>query len=343
MRRLALATVMLLWASETAQAQETPAAEPPQPEGASATQLQASPLQPPTEQPRQDLGAAAADPDALTIRDPWEGFNRRMYAFNNVLDTYVLAPAAIAYAKATPRPLRRGISNALDNVSSPVVFANDIMQLKFKRAGVTLGRLIVNSTVGVGGFIDVGARLGLERHDEDFGQTLAVWGAPSGPYLYLPFLGPSSVRDGVGIPADIALDPLTWTQFGGFRVLRFSRVGLGALDARSEALRPLAEIKRTSPDPYVTIRTLYSLSRRSSIRDGRENVEELPEFGDPLEFEDEPGGAATEEPAPEVSQEPEEVAVLGPQTAWSPAPAPAFGLGEEIRIVVLRLDGSKQL
>lgn len=275
--------------------------------GAPLAQLAQQPLEPADlASPAQALGTESSD--EFVIKDPFEGFNRKMYAFNSVIDKYVIAPAAIAYARATPRRFRRGVSNALDNISTPVTFGNDVLQFKFKRAGVTLGRVILNSTIGIGGFFDVAAKIGLEKHQEDFGQTLATYGAPSGPYLFLPFFGPTSVRDAAAQPANIAMDPLTWTQFAGFRALRWSRVGLGALDARAEALRPLAEIRNTSPDPYVTIRTLYALSRRSAINDGEENHEDLPEFGDPLEFEEgDTLESPTDEPAaPEQPQDGED-------------------------------------
>jgi len=311
MRYLAAATVMLVCAGTVAEAQEGQgASEQPSPQDmalanelAQADSPQAGP--PDTEFDLEDAPPEqTAASDAIVINDPFEGFNRKMFAFNSVVDKYVLAPAAIAYAKATPRRLRRGISNALDNVSAPVTFGNDILQLKFKRAGVTLGRIVINSTIGIGGFFDVANKIGLEKHQEDFGQTIASYGAPSGPYLFLPFFGPSSVRDAFAQPVDIAMDPFSWTQFAGFRALRWSRVGVGALDARAEALRPLAEIRSTSPDPYVTIRTLYSLSRRSAIADGRQDMDALPEFGDPLEFDGEEDSAVAPDAYEAEPQEP---------------------------------------
>lgn len=257
--------------------------------------------------------------EAPPIKDPWEGFNRKMYAFNRVIDRYALAPAATAYVKVTPRPLRRGISNALSNVSSPVTIGNEVLQGRFKRAGVTIARLAVNSTVGIGGFIDVGSKIGLKRNQEDFGQTLGAWGAPSGPYLFLPFFGPSSVRDAFAQPVDVAMDPLTWTQFQGFRALRWSRVGVGALDARAGALRGLAELENMSPDPYVTIRTLYALSRRNAIANGAVAADDLPDFGDPMSdvpFEDTPPAEVPpSEAAPPIDHQDQEPGT-GPALAW---------------------------
>ena len=326
MRSLLFAIVLLGGLHEAAHAQiAPPASQPAGGEAGEAQQPASTPAPPQEEQEEAAIDPAAlgydeAEPqDAPVIKDPFERWNRGVFAFNSKLDRYFIAPLAIAYAKATPRPLRRGISNALANVSSPVSFANNVLQGKFRRAGVTLGRLILNSTAGVGGFIDVGAKIGLQPATEDFGQTIAVYGAPPGPYLFLPFLGPSTVRDALAQPVDILFDPLNWTEFMGFRFLRWSRVGFGALDARAEALRPLAEIQRTSPDPYVTIRTLYALARQSAVRDGKENEESLPEFDDPMD---------TSEPAPAEPPPapPAEGAAVSPKPQYILAPALEHGV-----------------
>lgn len=272
--------------------------------------LEQEPLSLPQAEESPSPGPSGVTAEDRVIPDPWEKFNRSMFAVNDVLDRFILAPAAIAYAVVTPKPLRRGIANALDNANSPVIIANDLLQLKFKRAGVAFARLAVNSTVGIGGFLDVGSRIGLKQHTEDFGQTLGHWGVSTGPYLFLPLLGPTTVRDGVGAGADIALTPFSWTEFAGFRVLRWSRAGLTALEARADALRPLAELRRTSADPYTTIRTFYALARKSAITDGTEDAGDLPEFGDPLDFEGEVSdGAETsapqEDPVPEPAPQEE--------------------------------------
>lgn len=325
MRRFALAAMMLACTAGAASAHEDGA----QPDGLAAA---SEPNESYFDAPGAAAGAQSADPAAepelpgtrgvseedRVIPDPWEKFNRSMYAVNDVLDRFILAPAAIAYAVVTPKPLRRGIANALDNANSPVVIANDLLQLKFKRAGVTFARLAVNSTIGIGGFLDVGSRIGLKQHTEDFGQTLGHWGVSTGPYVFLPLLGPTTVRDGVGSGVDVVMTPFAWTEFGGFKVLRWSRAGLTALDARAEALRPLAELRRTSADPYITIRTFYALARKSAITDGTEDAGDLPEFGDPLEFEDE-GPNPIDESAPQEAPLPEA----------EPAPEPVFAPQEE--------------
>ncbi len=341
MRTFALAAMMLACTAGAAHA--TGEAALPEDAAASTKPKEASAIEPGAieadapgaaaqEAATQAAPLAGVSAEERVIPDPWEKFNRSMYAVNDVLDRFILAPAAIAYAVVTPKPLRRGIANALDNANSPVVIANDVLQLKFKRAGVAFARLAVNSTVGLGGFLDVGSRIGLKEHTEDFGQTLGHWGVSTGPYVFLPLLGPTTVRDGVGAGVDVVMTPFAWTEFGGFKVLRWSRAGLTALDARAEALRPLAELRRTSADPYVTIRTFYALARKSAITDGSEDAGDLPEFADPLDVEGEaPEGNEEAIPQEEANPvpEPEEVpsptgADVGPGSPGAPINAPTF-------------------
>lgn len=336
MRTFALAAMMLACTAGAAHA----SGEAALPEGAAASTepKEASAIEAgaPTAEAQeaapQTASPAGVSAEERVIPDPWEKFNRSMYAVNDVLDRFILAPAAIAYAVITPKPLRRGISNALDNANSPVVIANDVLQLKFKRAGVAIARLAVNSTIGLGGFLDVGSRIGLKEHTEDFGQTLGHWGVSTGPYVFLPLLGPTTVRDGVGAGADVVMTPFAWTEFGGFKVLRWSRAGLTALDARAEALRPLAELRRTSADPYVTIRTFYALARKSAITDGTEDAGDLPEFADPLDVDGEIPEAnedaiPQEEPSPFPEPEPAPSptgADTAPGSQGAPLSAPTF-------------------
>lgn len=336
MRTFALAAMMLACTAGAAHASGEAAlpegaAASTEPKEASAIEAGASTAEAQEAAP-QTASPVGVSAEERVIPDPWEKFNRSMYAVNDVLDRFILAPAAIAYAVITPKPLRRGISNALDNANSPVVIANDVLQLKFKRAGVAIARLAVNSTIGLGGFLDVGSRIGLKEHTEDFGQTLGHWGVSTGPYVFLPLLGPTTVRDGVGAGADVVMTPFAWTEFGGFKVLRWSRAGLTALDARAEALRPLAELRRTSADPYVTIRTFYALARKSAITDGTEDAGDLPEFADPLVVEGEIPEAnedaiPQEEPSPFPEPEPAPSptgADTAPGSQGAPLSAPAF-------------------
>ncbi len=217
-----------------------------------------------------------------TIRDPWEGWNRKVYALNNAIDRAFAEPFARTYQRITPSPVRSGIRNWVNNLEAPVIFANDLLQLEPKRAGVTALRFGINSTIGILGLFDPAKSIGLERHSEDFGQTLGRYGARTGPYLMLPLLGPSSVRDAFGSIVDIGLDPLTYAQFEGDTAFRITRGVAGVVTARTDSLESVANLRATSPDPYVALRSAYAQSRASLIRNGQPTAADLPDFGDPL-------------------------------------------------------------
>jgi phospholipid-binding lipoprotein MlaA len=213
--------------------------------------------------PVRDKEAAA---EAAENNDPFESANRVFYAVNDGLDIVLLRPLAVTYRAAVPGVVRRPVGNALSNLNNPVIFANDVMQGKPGRAGNTAMRLLVNTTLGVGGLFDVAGHNGFPAHDNDFGLTLALWGVPSGPFLFLPVLGPSNPRDATGFGVDIALDPITWpSNGGGFNAFRISRSVLDAVDTREKALDVTQSIKRTSLDPYATYRSLYQQHRQSVV------------------------------------------------------------------------------
>jgi phospholipid-binding lipoprotein MlaA len=218
--------------------------------------------------------------ESSSIPDPWEGFNRNMYSVNDAADHAVLEPVARGYRAVTPNFLRTGVNNFLHNLGSPVTFVNDLLQGQLKRAGVTAARLGINTTLGVFGLLDPAADFGFESHDEDFGQTLAVWGVGSGPYLFVPLLGPTSVRDGAGQVLDLAFDPLNWAHFHHDNEARVTRAVVGGIAAREQLLDPIESIRRTSIDPYATIRATYQLTRESEIRNGLVDDEELPNLDD---------------------------------------------------------------
>jgi phospholipid-binding lipoprotein MlaA len=220
----------------------------------------------------------ADDPDAVAEfrenNDPLEPANRFFYQVNDALDTILLKPAAIGYRALVPSPIRTGVHNVLSNLGAPVVFANDLMQGKANRAGNTMARLMINSTIGIGGIIDVAADMGLPAHDTDFGMTLAVWGMPDGVFLYLPVLGPTNPRDAVGFGVDtFVLDPWGWVGQGNdVRNLRLARAGIGAVDARSNYLDDIDKVKAQALDPYATFRSLSRQYRASKIQDARGDV-----------------------------------------------------------------------
>lgn len=220
------------------------------------------------------------------VYDPLEPLNRQVLAFNMAADEAVIGPAANAYETVTPGFFRTGVSNVLSNLNSPVIFANDILQGEPKRATDTAYRFLVNSTFGVLGLFDVAAtETGIEGHSEDFGQTLGVWGVPEGPYLVLPLMGPSNLRDVTGRGVDNAFDPLNWAEFEGDDTeltIAATRGVLGALQARV-ALDEQLETLNSQPEPYVALRRAYTSQRQAEIRNGREEEDpytDLPEFDD---------------------------------------------------------------
>ncbi|MBS0642985.1 MAG: VacJ family lipoprotein [Proteobacteria bacterium] len=221
----------------------------------------------------------ADDPDAVAdfkqTNDPLEPTNRVFYAINNGLDTVILKPAAQAYRFAVPGPVRDGVHNVLSNISTPVLLANDMLEGKPRRAGDTFMRFVINSTVGVLGVFDVAKGWGYPRHDADFGLTLANWGVPDGPFLYLPVLGPSDPRDAAGFGVDLAMDPFTWVgspHNTGLKAFNWSRFGLNAVDTRERLLDPIDQIKKTALDPYATFRSLYRQHRAAQLKELQEDT-----------------------------------------------------------------------
>ena len=211
------------------------------------------------------------DPDDLQAyneaNDPLEPANRAIYKFNDGLETVVLRPLAQGYRAVAPQQLVRDpIHRFLLNLDSPIILGNDLLEGKPRRASATFWRFLVNSTAGIGGLFDVASYAGVKYHDADFGETLAVWGVPEGPFVELPLYGPSDPRDAVGKGVDIVMDPFTWLGKGDeVTAARWSRFALEALDKRERALDTLDAINKTSLDPYATIRSLYRQNEASDI------------------------------------------------------------------------------
>ncbi|HEX9647524.1 MAG TPA: VacJ family lipoprotein [Alphaproteobacteria bacterium] len=230
---------------------------------------------------------AADDPEALAefeaTNDPIEPFNRGVFEFNLFIDRILLKPAAQAYDWLFPAELKSSIHNILSNANEPVNLANATLQGNMERAVTALGRVLINTTLGIGGMIDVASDLGLGPIDEDFGQTLAVWGMGDGPYLMLPLLGPSSVRDGIGRGVDIFLDPMTYVLANSDKdFIGPSIMATTAVDLRARNLERLDEIERTSVDFYAAIRSLYRQRRDDLIRNGEPSDD--PFLSNGLEF-----------------------------------------------------------
>jgi len=222
------------------------------------------------------LGACSARRGTGTEYDPVEGVNRKMFWFNDKVDVYALEPVATGWEKITPRRVRTSVSNFFDNLRFPIVATNDLLQGKVLASGSDVGRFAVNTTVGVLGFFDPASHWGLEKHDEDFGQTLGVWGVPPGPYLVLPLLGPSNPRDAAGLAVDSALSVTPW--FVDWWILGAARV-FQTVNERSQVLEEVRNIKRTSFDYYGFVRNAYVQRRNAQVQDsaesGVENQDEL--------------------------------------------------------------------
>jgi len=170
--------------------------------------------------------------------------------------------------------VRGSLRNALDNLHAPVVLANDLLQGELSRAGTITGRFLVNSTLGLGGLFDVASRHDLPAHDEDFGQTLAVWGAGEGPYLVLPLFGPSNPRDAAGKAVDVALDPTAYLKIKRHLLWEGTRQYLNLVDTRAHSLEALDGIERDSLDFYAAVRSLYRQNRTYQIRNGLPSSDE---------------------------------------------------------------------
>ena len=197
-----------------------------------------------------------------TNPDPYQIFNRKVQRFNDTADTYVLKPVAVGYRKVMPERAERGVSNFFSNLDEPYIAANQLLQGKPRLLFSDLGRFLVNSSLGVGGLIDVAVRIGLAKHDEDLGQTLGAWGVPAGPYLVLPLLGPSDPRDGVGSIGGFFAFPPRYLDSDA------ARHGLQGLSLISDRAGLIDNEQLIRGDRYLFIRDAYSQRREYLVRDG---------------------------------------------------------------------------
>ena len=202
-----------------------------------------------------------------TVHDPLEDFNRAMFAVNEGLDTVVIKPVAQAYDFAVPLPAKAGVGDFFGNIADIRNALNNALQGKLADAGNDLGRLLINSTIGIFGLFDVASELGLEKHDEDFGQTLAVWGWDDSSFLFWPLLGPRTVRDTGGWVVDVYTDP-TWYTLNKSVAARNSLVALLFVDVRADLLPTDKVVEEAVLDKYAYVRDAYLQRRRNQIFDG---------------------------------------------------------------------------
>ncbi|MGZ3275329.1 MAG: MlaA family lipoprotein [Caulobacteraceae bacterium] len=241
------------------------------------------------------LLAAPTTGRAATPDDPLESFNRSMFVVHRTLDHWIFGPAAHAYQTVLPQPLRKGLRNLINNLKEPGIAFNDLIQAHPTRAGKTTARFLINSSAGLGGLMDIAYNAGLPHHDNGFGTTAARYGITPGPYLFIPFIGPTNFRDILGQTADIATDPLGWQPFRNGQVI-YARAIVDGLDQRAEADAELKTIDDMSADPYASLRSLYEQNRAVQVQ---EAITGVPGSANPS-FDDlqDPGASPSPAPAP---------------------------------------------
>lgn len=223
------------------------------------------------------LSACASVPGGPSEGDPFESYNRAMFSFNDTLDEYILEPVAEGYDAIMPSPAKTGVSNFFSNIGDIFVIINDILQFKFNQAIEDTSRFVFNSTIGLYGLIDVATPMGLPKHNEDLGQTLATWGVADGPYIVLPFFGPRTMRGTAGFIVETAYDPINEIKDDNARYATFA---LRAVDTRYKLLKAGRIVDQAALDKYSFVRDAYLQLRKNLIYDGNPPEEEnipLPE------------------------------------------------------------------
>lgn len=232
--------------------------------------------------------ASAADPD--NISDPFERWNRGVFWFNDRVDRYFLEPVAEGYDFVVPDLAQEGVNNVFRNLRYPSFLVSDIIQFKFDQAAVHTGRFFLNTTLGIGGLLDVAQHFGLEEHEEDFGTALAYRGVPAGPYLVFPLLGPTTVRDGAAGVFDRFLDPVYWIAYETMdetdaTILGLSVTALEVVQRRADLLDAIDAAREASVDYYLFVQSAYYQDRHAVINDLR--TTDTDPFADEDPFDDE--------------------------------------------------------
>ena len=226
-------------------------------------------------------GCATPDnQEAQAANDPLEPMNRFFFDFNQTLDKHAALPAATFYTDTIPKPVRSSVHNVLANLSGPVNVANDILEIRLNNATIAAARFVINSTIGVAGIFDVATDWGLPEHPRDFGETMGGYGVPQGPYLVLPFRGPTAVRDLAGNYVDGFFTPLYYmhVQFTGKQYVGLVKSTIGSVDNRAANIVTYRDIERASVDFYATMRAYYRQRRERQIEDAQIQTADLPDF-----------------------------------------------------------------
>ncbi|HVN47060.1 MAG TPA: VacJ family lipoprotein [Steroidobacteraceae bacterium] len=236
-------------------------------------------------------------------RDPWERVNRTSYKFNDALDRAIVKPVAKGYTHL-PHPVQSGVHNFFDNLQTPVVIVNDLLQAQVKSFFSDIGRFLFNTTVGLGGLFDPATAAGMEKNDRDFGQTLGKWGVPKGPYVVIPIFGPYDVRDGIGtLTVDTFANPRNYTPF-------WVNTGLWLVNGvdRRARLLPLDATIQSAYDPYAFIRNAYLQNRDFKVKGQSESEEEQEQrlMDEAAQEESEPGAPAPRTTPPQTAPPPEQ-------------------------------------
>ena len=227
-------------------------------------------------------GCATTPPERVSPDDPLEPLNRAVFDANTALDEAVIKPVAEGYRKTVPQLLRDRIRSFIDNLTEPRILANDLLQGRGDAAGVTFNRFFLNTTLGVGGLFDPATERGLPKQTGDFGQTLYAWGVDSGPYLVLPFFGPSNVRDAFGLGVDLFTTPPGVFVPGHAGLVTGFAVGtIDGMDLRSRNIESLDEIKASALDYYTHLKSIAQQRRDAELREARGGAKEPPELIDP--------------------------------------------------------------
>lgn len=234
-----------------------------------------------------NTGTKDLNTSGYAIDDPYEDMNRKVFNFNVAADKHVIHPIVSGYRAIAPKPARTGIQNVLRNLRSPVDFANQLLQLDFQGAGTVLTRTAINTTLGLGGLVDLAAHEGIKYEFEDFGQTLAVWGVPHGPYFMLPLIGPSSMRDYAGYITDSAMDPVRFYAFNSDKdALYYTKFGMDYLTIRDSLKDVQIDLEQSSIDYYAALRSIYYQRRAAMVKDLTPENTTAPQFDIP-DYDDE--------------------------------------------------------